>query len=356
MCVETMQTLKQRSIKKALPISLLLIVGGIALLILFKCYGLPATLAPKQLTEVPVEELENTFVEARIDYLYDWYMNTEERREGSTASTITDMYYLIDCGPDHCMGLHVPRTLVQDTREMLKQNQNGNYNMVFSVRGTVLPMEGTQLQYYKDALGYDQMSGMQKDRFLLLYIDVDSVYGTNITTSWVMLVVSLALIVWGAVRLARALSGAYQKPLRRKLASMGEPQQMEERFDQFYQSREPVSGLRMDEEFFLYENGPKPTLLRPWEVAWAYQCTTNHYRGVIPTGKSYALRLRLMNGKQVDLSMSEQQVQSALEAMHDTMPGVVLGYSKETEAVYKSNREAFRQRWESVNPGCTSRS
>lgn len=353
--METMQTLKQRSLKKALPISLLLIAGGIALFIIFKCYGLPGTLAPKQLTEVPVEELENTFVEVEVDYLYDYYMYTEEHREGSTAKTITDMYYLIDCGRDHYMGLHVPRALVKDTREMLKQNQSGNYNMLFTVQGTVLPMEGTQLKYYKEALDYDSMSGVQKDQFLLLYIDVDSVHGTNITTCWVMLAVSLALIVWGAVRLVRAMTGAYQKPLRRKLASMGDPEQMEERFDQFYQSREPVSGLRMDEEFFLYESGPKPTLLRPWEVAWAYQCTTNHYRGFIKTGTSYALRLRLMNGKQVDITMPERDVQAALEAMASAMPGVVLGYSKETESTYRGNREAFRQRWEAARPGCTSR-
>lgn len=356
MCVETMQTLKQRSLKKALPISLLMIAGGIALFIIFKCYGLPATLAPKQLTDVPVEELENTFVQAEIDYLYDYYMYTETRREGTLATNITDMYYLIDCGREHYMGLHAPSSLVKDTREMLKANQNGDYSMVFSVRGTVRPMEGDQLKFYKQALDYDSMSGVQQDQFLLLYIDVDSVYDTNITTCWVMCVVSLALVIWGAVRLIRAQTGAYQKPLRRKLASMGDPVQMEERFDQFYQSREPVSGLRMDDEFFLYESGPKTTLLRPWEVAWAYQCTTNHYRGLIKTGTSYALRLRLMNGKQVDVSMSEQEVQRALEAMSTAMPGVVLGYSKETEATYRGNREAFRQRWESVNPGCTSRS
>ncbi len=353
--METMRELRSKSLRKVLPISILLIVGSVAIFFFYGCYKLPQVLAPKTLTDLPVEELENTFVQADIDYLYDYYMYSEQTRNNVSTGTITSMEYLIDCG-DYYMGLRVPQSLVKDTRAMLKRCQQGDISSVFKVRGMVMPMEGTRLRYYKEALNYDEMPASQQEKFLLLYIDVDQVGGHNVNVVWALLAVSVALLAWGIVRLVKASGGGYQKALRRKLASMGDPTQMEERFDQFYQSREPVSGLRMDDEFFLVETGAKQELMRPWEVAWAYQCTTNHYRGVIKTGTSYALRLRLMNGKQRDISMGQSEVQAALQAMGQAMPGVVLGYSKEVEASYRQNRDAFRQRWEAAHPGCTARS
>lgn len=353
--METMQELKNKSLRKVLPVSVLLIVGSLAFFFFYGCYKLPQTIAPKNLTEVPVDELEGTVVQADIDYLYDYYMYSEQTRNNVPTGTITSIEYLIDCG-DYYMGLRVPQNLVKDTKAMLKRCQQGDLSSVFKVRGMVMPMDGTRLRYYKEALNYDDMPAAQQEKFLLLYIDTDQIGGHNITMVWVVAAACLALLVWGIVRLVKAAGGSYQKTLRRRLAAMGDPTQMEERFDQFYQSREPVSGLRMDDEFFLIENGAKQELMRPWEVAWAYQCTTNHYRGIIKTGTSYALRLRLMNGKQRDISMGQAEVQAALQAMGQAMPGVVLGYSKEVEASYRQNREAFRQRWEAARPGCTARS
>lgn len=352
--METMRELKNKSLHKVLPVSALLIIGGLAIFFLYGCYKLPQTFAPKTLTDLPVDELEGSFVQADIDYLYDYYMYSEQTRNNVSTGTITSMEYLIDCG-EYYMGLRVPQGLVKDTREMLKRCQQGDMSSVFKVRGMVMPMDGTRLRYYKEALNYDNMPPAQQEKFLLLYIDADQIGGHDIKIVWTLFVVSLVLLVWGIVRLAKAAGGGYQKPLRRKLASMGDPTQMEERFEQFYQAREPVAGLRMDDEFLLIESGAKQELMRPWEVAWAYQCTTNHYRGFIKTGTSYALRLRLMNGKQRDIAMGEKNVQAALAAMGQAMPGVVLGYSKELEASYRQNREAFRQRWEAVRPGCTSR-
>ena len=353
--METMQELKRRSQKKVLPISLLLIAGGIAIFIIFGCWQLPKTFAPKNLTDVPLDQLEGTFVQADIDWLYGDYMYTEETRNNVPTGTITGIEYLIDCG-DSYMGLKVPRSLVKDTRAMMKENQKGNGGMIFHVQGMVSAMEGTQLRYYKEAIDYDSMSGFMQDKYLMLYIDVDQINGHSISMLWFLAALSLVLVIWGAVCILRAASGSYQKPLRRRLAAMGDLSQMEERFDQFYQSRDAVSGLRMDDEFFLIETGAKQELMRPWEIAWAYQCTTRHYRGVIPTGTSYTLRLRLMNGKQRDIAMSQNEVQNAMQAMGQTLPAIVLGYSKELEMSYKQNRDAFRQRWEAAKPGCTSRS
>ena len=37
-----------------------------------------------------------------------------------------------------------------------------------------------------------------------------------------------------------------------------------------------------------FQNGAESILLRPWDVAWAYQSTTQHRTNGIPTGKTYA--------------------------------------------------------------------
>ena len=178
-CVETMRELRSKSLRKVLPISILLIVGSVAIFFFYGCYKLPQVLAPKTLTDLPVEELENTFVQADIDYLYDYYMYSEQTRNNVSTGTITSMEYLIDCG-DYYMGLRVPQSLVKDTRAMLKRCQQGDISSVFKVRGMVMPMEGTRLRYYKEALNYDEMPASQQEKFLLLYIDVDQVGGHNV--------------------------------------------------------------------------------------------------------------------------------------------------------------------------------
>ena len=111
----------------------------------------------------------------------------------------------------------------------------------------------------------------------------------------------------------------------------------------------------MNGEYVFFQEGPNSILLRPWEVAWAYQSTTQHRTNGIPSGKTYAAVLRTMDGKQYTLGMSESQVQTLLGAMETALPGTVLGYSDELAGLYRNNRAFFSQRWEEKAPGCTAR-
>ena len=129
---------------------------------------------------------------------------------------------------------------------------------------------------------------------------------------------------------------------------------MLEKLQLFYENTSPVCGVRMGSDYVLFQSGPASVLLRPWELAWAYQSTTQHRTNGIPSGKTYATILRTMDGKQYTLSMNKNQVQELLDAMHTTLPGTVLGYTKELESLYKNDRSAFAARWEEACPGCTA--
>jgi len=160
-------------------------------------------------------------------------------------------------------------------------------------------------------------------------------------------VLLLGLGIWPVIK---ALTGGFQKQVRAKLSESGDLEVEAEKAERFYESAPETSGVKMDRNYVFFQNGAESILLRPWDVAWAYQSTTQHRTNGIPTGKTYAAILRTMDGKQYTLGMAEAAVQTLLETMSTALPGVVLGYDDELEKLYKSDRAAFRRRWEDKMP------
>lgn len=354
--METLQELKRQSVKKVLPGALLLIVAAVVLFVVFGCQDLFKTLAPKPLESLEPDQLKGSYVKMEVEYIYGSYAYTEQTRDGRSTGRITSADYLVDYGSQRYIGILLPEDMVAPANQLMEEcNAGRRPSLSLSVQGLVLPMEGERLSFYKEAVGYDSMTPAEQALFVPYYIAVDRLSRGTVVSTWALLVGCLALLAWGCWFIVKANRGGYQAKLRKKLAAMGEPERMQEELDRFCQSTEPLNGLRMGQEMVMFQLGAETVLLRPWEVAWAYQCTTQHRTNGIPTGKTYALRMRTMDGRQYDLAMKEEKVQQTLEAMNHDMPGTVLGYSKDLEELYKKDREAFQRRWEQARPGCTAR-
>ncbi len=356
--MDWLNQLKRESLRKVILRVVLLLALGTAFFVLFGCHKLLGTLSPKTLADLTPETMEGAYVEDDIYFLYTPYVEVEQYRDNVRTGTV-GMQYLTDFDEIYYMGLYVHKDSLQEAEALMDASEDfmeGNLAAeqmpVMHVKGTVRLMEEDDQRYYFDlAEGDAELEAVM----LPYYLDVGRVGKQTFVTVAVFAAVALVCVILAIFPLVKALTGGYQKQLRRKLSESGDMEAAAERVERFYEAAEPVCGVRMNGEYVFFQEGPNSILLRPWEVAWAYQSTTQHRTNGIPSGKTYAAVLRTMDGKQYTLSMSESQVQTLLGAMETALPGTVLGYSDELAGLYKNNRDFFSQRWEEKAPGCTAR-
>lgn len=348
--MQWIKSLRKTSLRSVWLRSIVFVALGVALIIIFDCLTLFQMLSPKTLAELDPEHMEGAYVEDDIYYFYTPYLEEEQYRNNVATGRITGRQYIIDFDETYYMGLFVHSRDLDEAETMMdacEAYMNGEISFdqvpVMRVRGTITAMDSQEEGFYLDAAGGDS----QVESIMLpYYIDHNRIGGNTFILTGLIAAAAVVLIVLGIAAPVKALTGGYQKKLLAKLRDMGDPELMAEKLELFYESTEPVSGVRLSREFVFFQSGPHSILLRPHDLAWAYQSTTQHRTNGIKTGKTYAAILRTMDGAQYTLGMTEDKVQKLLEAIHNTLPGVVLGYSKEIEQAYRKNRELFARRWD----------
>lgn len=344
--MEWLNQLKMNSVKKSIFGLVLFVGAAVALLIFTNSWRVFGMLAPKTLDQLTPETMEGAFVEDDIPFIYGSYLEIESYRDNRKVGT-AGMQYLVDFDDTYYMGLYVHAGRLDEAEDMAEacdQAWNGELDPedlpVFHVRGVIRAMAKDDLGYYQEAT-----EDLGEELFLPFYLEVDYVHGIPIWGCFAILVGVLVLLWLGLWPMVKAFTGRFQKQVRAKLAEGGSFEREAERAGAFYRSTPEVCGVRMNGEFVFFQDGAQSILLRPWDIAWAYQNTTQHRTNGVPSGKTYAAVLRTMDGKQYTLGMKEAQVQQLLEAISATLPGTVVGYDQQLEQVYRNNRDAFRQRW-----------
>lgn len=354
--MEWLKQLRMASLRKSMVQIVLFLVLAVGVFVYFHCWQLFGMLSPKTLWELSPETMEGAYVEDDIYWIYTPYI---EERYGETwaSGSTTGIQYLIDLDDVYYLGMSVHKDKL-DEAEALMQAVDDYWDgkiseddvPVMHVTGTIKKMDEEERGYYHDlADGDEELISVMPP----YYLDVGRIGGQPFWMEVVIFIGTLVLLVIALFPLVKSLRGGYQKKVLAKLRESGSFEAAAERAAQFYEMTEPVCGVRMNGEYVFFQDGANSVLLRPWDVAWAYQSTTQHRTNGIPTGKSFAAILRTMDGTQYTLGMKEEQVRRLLEAISVSLPGVVLGYTEELEQVYKQNRNAFRERWEEKMPGCT---
>ena len=302
---------------------------------------------PKYLYDLPVDELNGSYVEAEIFYLPDWYAVTESRREGSPVKTVVSREYIIPVGDMEFMGVLMNKENLTYADQIMEESQAyldgeiSELNNYFTVKGTILPMPEDSLGFYHDTIGYEELDAETQAWFLPYYLKVDYLGRTQTALTWVTTGIGVVCLAIGLLMLIRALTGAYQKEIKKYCETSGEGEFATERLEAFYQSTQPVGGIRMNDRWVLFQQGAWTRLLDAQDLCWAYQRTTRHRTNGIPTGKTYGLILKTRKKRSFDLGMAEATVQQTLHEIGMRLPHVVLGYAKELEREYKNNPEAF---------------
>jgi hypothetical protein len=87
----------------------------------------------------------------------------------------------------------------------------------------------------------------------------------------------------------------------------------------------------------------KTTVMATKDVVWVYPKVTKHYHNGIPTGKSYSAMIYDSKGQSLEISGKKDFVPKLLESLQRRMPWVLVGFSKELEALWLKEKPQFLQ-------------
>ena len=219
--MDWLNQLKRESLRKVILRVVLLLALGTAFFVLFGCHKLLGTLSPKTLAELTPETMEGAYVEDDIYFLYTPYVEVEQYRDNVRTGTV-GMQYLTDFDEIYYMGLYVHKDSLQEAEALMDASEDfmeGNLAAeqmpVMHVKGTVRLMEEDDQRYYFDlAEGDAELEAVM----LPYYLDVGRVGKQTFVTVAVFAAVALICVVLAIFPLVKALTGGYQKQLRRKLS------------------------------------------------------------------------------------------------------------------------------------------
>ncbi len=138
-------------------------------------------------------------------------------------------------------------------------------------------------------------------------------------------------------------------PLLTQLPKYGGLQDVRMRIDSEVRSEgggEKFGAMQITTNWLIHAAAYKTNVMATRDVVWAYPKVTKHYHSGIPTGKSYSAIIRDSKGQSVEISGKKDSVPKLLESLQRRMPWVLVGFSKELEALWLKEKPKFFQQME----------
>jgi len=341
--MDYLKKLKWQGIVGTLFLVLLLAVIGVACIAGSNLFTEPPE--AEELWDVPRDELEGSYVTVEVDFIYGCYAYSEETRDGKPTGNIKEREYLIDANAQDYMALILSGDDMEKAEKLMKQSEAYYYGEIdeitasFEVTGYVRKMPSDSQRLLYEWLDYYTLPPAEQDIYLPLALEREE-YETEI---W-LVVIGAGLLGAAAFFMVRKLSGHYQKNLRVKLEQLfgGTPERGNDFMKYMLEQAPRIHGLRIARGYLLTRLGGYDTLFDSSDLVWAYREITQHkLYGIIPTGKSYAVMLCTKEGHRHSIAMSQKETTQVLNQLMADFPQTVIGYSKELESLYISNRAAM---------------
>jgi hypothetical protein len=106
---------------------------------------------------------------------------------------------------------------------------------------------------------------------------------------------------------------------------------------------EQFGAMRITSNWLIHAAAYKSDVMASRDIIWAYPKVTKHYHNGIPTGTTYSAILRDSKGQSVEVSGKKDSVPKLLESVQRRMPWVLIGFSKELEALWLKEKQRFFQ-------------
>lgn len=191
---------------------------------------------------------------------------------------------------------------------------------------------------------WDEKRPEEKGAFLPYMLDATGIW----TTDNVIVALSVTgFSILGILLIGLALRRYAQPdshPLLAKLQKYGLVHDVRMQIDSEIRSEgggQRFGKLQFTTNWVLQSLAYKTNVMRVRDVLWAYPKVTKHYHNGIPTGKTYSAIIRDAQGQSVEVSGKKDTVPQLLQSLQQRMPWILIGYSKELEALWQKEKPRF---------------
>lgn len=341
-----MKTLKSKSLKSILPLVILFLIIGVV----FEVVSLPSLLTsfekPVNLDDVDFEEdIEGLYVTGTVYGIYDCYC--EETENGNPIGR----EYIIDANDYYYIGLCVDKKDFDKAEALMEASWDyldgyTEYEELekyqYEVTGTITKMPSDSLKLYNEYIDWLEYSEEEEEMFLPYYIEVGKIGGYTAGGAIALVIAGVVFLLLGVLFLALALTGFYQKSIKKYIAACASPDMAAEKVERFIQNTSEVNGLRYNTEFICGQEGATTVFGEASKLAWVYLHTVTHKRYFITVGKTYSLMLCFTDGTRHLITVKNEAIaQQHMERLSAQFPYIICGYSAELDRMFSKDLPGF---------------
>ena len=339
------ESLKKRSLKSSLLLTVLSGTIGIALTVFFAVGTWYVVTGYVPFVNLKPDEISNQWVALELKENWGSFAEVTETNSKTHSSRTIHLYYVMltgnDYSTDFCyMAVRVPA----EYEKRMDQMANGRYGDPVFLSGRIRKMEDDIYQYFRE---YMLEGGFTEEEFMENTLPYYIMVYPNETWENVFTVAAFSagvlLILTALIRLIKAVNGSFLKKLRQDISSVGISELTAE--SDWNSAVEICKDVKTGRLFTYYMEGCKPRAIPNSKILWSYQNTTTHRTNGIKTGTTYSVMIWVDGQKNAfNIGMpNEAAAQAMLHRYTMQFPWVVVGYSDELRKMYHNNRAQFLQ-------------
>lgn len=290
-------------------------------------------------------EIEGLYVNGWLYGVYDWYCEEVENNDTISREYLIDAddYYYIAMraeGEDMAAADALMEISQAFLNEEVGETELGQAQ--YEITGVIKKIPSDSLEFYYDYLDWYSMDTESQAMFLPYYIDVNNLGRYDIGEATVMTVVAIGCFLVGLIFLLLALTGRYQKHVKKYIANSANPDMTREKIEHFIQNTPEVNGLRYNRDFICGHQGGTTAFGELPKLAWVYLHTVSHKRYFITISKSYSLMLCFADGSVQQAGMKNEAVALGhMEKLSQICPQTIFGYTDELQKMYRNDLNGF---------------
>lgn len=347
-----LETLKKKSFKTSLILSVILIIAGIFVI----ATSFPDTLAAvsgyETFEDLEPDEIRNQLVEIDVTANFGCYMEEYSENTSTHRRTTTDLYYVIWTGDDYAtdfryMSIKVPVRYEDEMEEIAENTYNEMRSAPLHLVGKIRKLSSEEYEYFEEYFSEAGWSAAEIEEVTLpYYIDVtgSSVANSNTGVYILLCLLGVFFIAFAIFRIVKASRGGYLKKFRKAYEDAGYSESSIESDLASATSYNKKGTIKIGRLCTYYDlSSTVPKAIANNKILWAYQNTTTHRTNGIKTGVTYSVVI-FADGEKTGYTIgvpNEATAQEMLQKMNAMLPWVVVGYSEDLRKLFNKDRAHF---------------
>ena len=297
------------------------------------------------------EEIKNQNVTIDLTANFGSYLEEYSENTETHKNTITDLYYVIWTGDEDAtdfkyMSIKVPVEYKKQMEEIATNSANETFSEPLHMVGHIHKLGSEEYRYFQEYFLEGDFSESEIEEYTLpYYIDISGTSAVNGSDLLFVIFICVGgfFILWGIVRLIKAVTGSYMKHFNNGIQEAGYSESAIES-DMNHATGFHKNDIRLGNLCFYFGlNSTVPHAIPVSKLHWAYQTTTTHRTNGIKTGTTYAIVIRAdVKGGNFTIAIPDNgTAQAILDQINVKYPWVVVGFSNELVKMYNKNRAEF---------------